>query len=95
MKAQFVAEWERSGKTAADFAASKGFSRNSLFVWKRQLHAAASPGKRAFRPVRLPTQSSPGSQVVVRGPGGLAVAVDAQTDEAALVLALRAISRCG
>lgn len=96
VKAKIVEEWKQSGKTAADFAAGKGISRNALFVWKKEQAARASAnGERGFRPVHLPTRSSESGKVIVRGRGGFRVAVDARTDEAALVVALRAISRCG
>jgi transposase-like protein len=95
-KAKILNEWRKSGLPAAAFAASKGIGRNSLFVWRRSLAAdEAAGGRRRFRPVRLPPQPKAGVGVTVRGPGGLSVVVEAGADEDVLVIALRALRRCG
>ena len=65
-------------------------------MWKRELNDEKI-GRRhgeVFRPVRLP-QKSATSEVTLRCPGGFEIEVTAQTGEAALLVAIRAVKQCG
>jgi hypothetical protein len=49
-----VAEWKRSGKSAAEFAAERGIARGTLSWWGWHLKADARAARRSGAPARVP-----------------------------------------
>lgn len=91
-RAALVAEFERSGLSAAKFAALAGVRYSTFATWVQQRRKAMTGGKEAgaseVRLVQVVPQSAPATALRVLLPGGAVVEV---TDAAQVPLAVQLI----
>jgi len=94
-KRSLLAKWSRTPKSDADFAREQGVGKSTLFKWRLKTKGKAqSDTARAFVPVKV-TATSADEFVEIRSESGLVVRVTACSDEAAVMIALKAALRCG
>jgi len=94
-----VERWQQSGLTASDFAAQEGLNASSLYLWRKQLKAAASDGeagerKQVFSELRLSAASAQPSHVEVVARNGRVVRVHGGIDARTLQQVLAAVEQC-
>jgi len=94
-KKSLLAKWSQTTKSDADFAREQGVGTSTLFKWRLRANGKAqSKSTRAFVPVKV-TATRASEFVEIRSESGLVVRVSARSDEVAVVLALKAVLRCG
>jgi transposase len=94
-----VRRWKESGLSSSEFAKQEGISRpQALSYWAYQLKrrgsgVSAEPSRtQVLRVMRLDTETSTnGEGVEIIVPSGARIIVQAQSDDAALATALRAL----
>jgi transposase len=94
-----VERWKQSGLSSQEFAAQEGITRPQTLAWWanefKQRESGTGRGRRApivrlMKVSEMPSGSR-GADVEIVLPSGARVAVGAQSDEQALVVALRAL----
>ena len=65
-RARLVAQWRRSGRSAAEFAARQGISPWALYSWVKQLGAGPNRRRQKRRPVRRSTTAGTPGFIPVR-----------------------------
>jgi transposase-like protein len=63
---RLVAEWRRSGESAAEFGGRRGISQWSLYSWVKQLGAGPNRRRQQRRPVRSSTTAAASGFIPVR-----------------------------
>ncbi len=61
-----VAEWRRSGQSAAEFGGRRGISQWALYSWVKQLGAGPNRRRQKRRPVRSSTTTGTAGFIPVR-----------------------------
>lgn len=94
-KRSVLAQWARTTQGDAEFAREQGVGKSSLFLWRRKAKGRAQKeASGAFVPLKV-TPTAPDEFVEIRSQSGLVVRVHARSNEAAVVIALKAVLRCG
>lgn len=99
-RTDIVGRWQQSGLPAREFAEQAGLNPSLLYLWRRQLKAAAKPEPRArerkpaFSELRLstPTPASGHLEVVARS--GRVVRVHGEIDIRTFQRILEAVEQC-
>jgi transposase-like protein len=63
---RLVAEWRRSGESAAEFGGRRGISQWALYSWVKQLGAGSNRRRQQRRPVRSSTRAGASGFIPVR-----------------------------
>jgi transposase-like protein len=95
-----VERWQQSGLPAREFAVLEGLNASSLYLWRKQLKAAASreprktASKTAFSELRLTTAQSPTGHIEIVTRSGRTLRVCGDVSKRALQQVLTAVEQC-
>lgn len=96
--ASIVAEWNASGQSAREFAASRGVKAATLSWWCIRLRSmpasSESPKPATFTEVRVATRSPSEGRIELVARSGHVIRVQGSVDPVALRALLEAVERC-
>lgn len=95
-----IERWQQSGRPAREFAAQTGIRASSLYLWRKQLKAAAKPepkisaSKPTFSELRLSTALPAAGHIEIVARNGRIVRVRGDINTRTLQQVLAAVEQC-